>query len=467
MKKGPSEKVHKKTVLMVSTMSSFLAPMAMSMVHVALPTIARELLMDAITLSWVATSYILAAAALLLPFGRAADIYGRKRVFILGTIVFTIASFLLGAAWSAGSLIAFRILQGIGSAMLFGTGIAMLSSAFPPGERGRALGINVAAVYLGLSCGPIAGGLLTQHMGWRSIFLFNVPLGTVIIVFSLWKLHAEWAESKGEAFDFVGSLIYCAMLVALMYGFSMLPAVTGFFLIAAGIAGICGFVVWELRTRRPILDITLLRTNKVFTLSNIAALIHYSATFAVGFLLSLYLQHIKGLSPQNAGFVLISQPLVQAVFSPFAGRMSDRIEPRIVASTGMSITAAGLFLLAFIGAHTGMWFVVSALALQGFGFALFSSPNSNAIMSSVENRLYGVASSMLGTMRLLGQAFSMGIVMMAFALYIGAIEIVPGHYQMLQKSITVIFTIFGFLCIGGTFASLTRGNLRQAENKKS
>jgi len=325
----------------------------------------------------------------------------------------------------------------------------------------------VAAVYMGLSCGPIAGGLLTQHMGWRSIFLLNVPLGTAIIVFSLWKLHAEWAESKGEAFDLVGSLIYCAMLVALMYGFSMLPAVTGFFLIAAGIAGICAFVVWELRTRRPILDITLLRTNKVFTLSNIAALIHYSATFAVGFLLSLYLQHIKGLSPQNAGFVLISQPLVQAAISPFAGRMSDKIEPRIVASTGMSITAAGLFLLAFIGVHTGMWFIVSALALQGFGFALFSSPNSNAIMSSVENRLYGVASSMLGTMRLLGQAFSMGIVMMAFALYIGAIEIAPGHYQMLLKSITVIFTIFGFLCIGGTFASLTRGNLRQAENKKS
>ncbi len=460
MTKGSGEKVHKKTVLMVTTMSSFLTPMALSMVHVALPTIAKEFLMDAITLSWVATAYILTAAALLLPFGRVADIYGRKRVFILGTFVFTVASFLLGMAWSAGPLIAFRVLQGVGSAMLFGTGIAMLSSAFPPGERGRALGINVAAVYLGLSCGPLLGGLLTQYVGWRSIFFFNVPLGILIIIFSLWKLRAEWAESKGEPFDLVGSLIYCAMLVALMYGFSILPGMAGSLLIATGIAGICAFVAWELRTGRPILDINLFRTNKVFTLSNIAALIHYSATFAIGFLLSLYLQHIKGLSPQNTGIVLISQPLVQAVFSPIAGRMSDRVEPRIVASTGMSITAVGLFLLVFLDAGTGMWFIVSALALLGFGFALFSSPNSNAIMSSVENRLYGVASSMLGTMRLLGQAFSMGITMMAFALYVGATEIVPQHYQMLLKSITAIFTIFGFLCIGGIFASMTRGNLR-------
>lgn len=445
---------------MVTTMSSFITPMALSTVNVALPTIAKEFLMDAITLSWVATAYILTAAALLMPFGRAADIYGRKRVFVLGTSVFTASSFLLGVAWSAGSLIVFRVLQGIGSAMLFGTGIAILSSAFPPGERGKALGINVAAVYLGLSCGPFLGGVLTQHMGWRSIFFFNVPLGMVIIFFSLWKLRTEWAESKGEPFDLVGSFIYCAMLVALMYGFSILPGIAGSFLIAAGIAGICIFVAWELKTGKPILDITLFRTNKVFTLSNIAALIHYSATFAVGFLLSLYLQHIKGLSPQDTGAVLISQPLVQAVFSPIAGRMSDRIEPRIVASTGMSITAVGLFLLAFLETGTGMWFIISALALLGFGFALFSSPNANAIMGSVENRLYGVASSMLGTMRLLGQVFSMGIAMMVFALYIGAVEIVPQHYQMLLKSTTAIFTIFGFLCVAGVFASLTRGNLR-------
>jgi EmrB/QacA subfamily drug resistance transporter len=434
--------------------------MALSTVNVALPTIAGEFLMDAITLSWVATVYILTAAALLVPFGRVADIYGRKKIFIWGTAVFTASSFLLGIAWSAGLLIFFRILQGVGSAMLFGTGIAILSSAFPPGERGRALGINVAAVYLGLSCGPFLGGVLTQHAGWRSIFLFNVPLGMVIIVFSLWKLRTERAGSKGEPFDFVGSFIYCAMLVALMYGFSILPGTAGTFLIAAGIAGICIFVAWELKTGKPILDITLFKTNKVFTFSNIAALIHYSATFAVSFLLSLYLQQIKGLSPQNAGAVLISQPLVQAIFSPMAGRMSDRIEPRVVASTGMSLTAAGLFLLTFLEAGTDTWFIISALALLGFGYALFSSPNTNAIMSSVENRFFGVASSMLGTMRLLGQVFSMGIAMMAFALYIGAVEIVPQHYPMLMKSITTVFTVFGFLCTGGIFASMIRGNLR-------
>jgi EmrB/QacA subfamily drug resistance transporter len=463
MTETSSEKVHKKTVLVVTTMSSFLVPMALSTVTVALPTIAGEFLMDAITLSWVATIYILTAAALLVPFGRVADIYGRKRIFIWGMAVFTAASVLLGIAWSSGALILFRILQGVGGAMLLSTAIAILSSAYPPGERGRALGINVAAVYMGLSCGPFVGGVLTQHMGWRSIFFFNVPLGIVMIVFFLWKLRTEQAGSKGEPFDFVGSFIYCVMLVALMYGFSILPGTAGALLIAAGIAGICIFVAWELKTEKPILDITLFRTNKVFTFSNIATLIHYSATFAISFLLSLYLQNIKGLSPQNAGVVLVSQPLVQAVFSPMAGKMSDRIEPRVVASTGMAITAVGLFLLALIEAGTDTWFIVSALALLGFGYALFSSPNTNAVMSSVENRLFGVASSMLGTMRLLGQVFSMGIVMVAFALYIGAVEIVPRHYPMLLKSITVIFTVFGFLCVGGIFASMTRGNIRSGQ----
>lgn len=460
MTEKSSEKVHKKTVLVVTTMSSFLAPMALSAVTVALPTIAGEFLMDAITLSWVATIYILAAAALLVPFGRVADIYGRKRIFIWGTAVFTAASVLLGIAWSSGALILFRILQGVGGAMLLSTAIAILSSAYAPGERGRALGINVAAVYLGLSCGPFVGGVLTQHAGWRSIFFFNVPLGIIIIVFSLWKLRTEKAGSKGEPFDFVGSFIYCVMLVALMCGFSILPGTPGMLLIAAGIAGICIFVAWELKTEKPILDITLFRTNRAFTFSNIATLIHYSATFAISFLLSLYLQNIKGLSPQDTGLILISQPLVQAVFSPMAGRMSDRIEPRIVASTGMSITAVGLFLLTLLEAGTGTWFIVSALVVLGFGYALFSSPNTNAIMSSVENRLFGVASSMVGTMRLLGQVFSMGMVIVAFALYIGAAEIVPQHYPMLLKSITTIFTVFGFLCIGGVFASMTRGNIR-------
>ncbi len=447
-------------VLIATTMSSFLTPLALSTINVALPSIGREFSIDALVLSWIATAYILSAAIFLLPFGKLADMFGRKKVFIYGTLTFTVSSFLMGISKNPEILIGCRVLQGIGGAMIFGTGIAILTSVFPAGERGKVLGINVAAVYLGLSFGPFIGGILTQHLGWRSTFLLNVPFGIIIMIFSIWKVKGEWAEAGGKNFDFAGSSIYFAMLFSTMYGFSLLPGKTGILLICIGIAGMWGFVYWELHAKNPILNINLLKTNRAFTLSNLAALIHYGATFAVSFLLSFYLQHIKELSPQGAGVILVSQPIVQALISPAAGRMSDRIEPRIVASLGMGITSAGLFLLFFLETNTPVSFIVSSLCVLGFGFALFSSPNTNAIMSSVESRLYGVASSMLATMRLLGQMFSMGIAMIIFATYLGRTEITPAFYPYLLKSIQVAFLIFSLLCIIGIFASLTRGNVR-------
>jgi len=450
----------KRSALIVTTLSSFLTPLAASAVNIALPSIGKEFGMDAISLSWVATAFIVTAAMFLVPLGRLADIYGRKRIFIYGTWVFTISSFFLGISSSAHILIFFRALQGVGGAMVFGTGIAILSSVFPLGERGKVLGINVAAVYLGLSFGPFLGGLLTQHLGWRSVFLLNVPFGLIIIIFGVWKLTEEWSGAKGETFDFIGSLVYSLMLLAIMYGFSLLPGVSSVVVILVGIAGVWLFVYLERRVKSPILDVSLFRMNKVFIFSNIAALINYCATFAVGFFLSFYLQYIEGLSPQNAGMILVSQPIVQAIFSPVAGRMSDRVEPRIVASTGMALTATGLFLLAMLKEGSALWFIIASLFLLGFGFALFSSPNTNAIMSSVESRLYGVASATLGTMRLIGQMFSMGIAMLIFTLYMGEVEILPEHYPLLLRSTKVAFTIFGFLCVGGTFASLIRGNVR-------
>ena len=450
----------KRSALIVTTLSSFLTPLAASAVNIALPSIGKEFGMDAISLSWVATAFIVTAAMFLVPLGRLADIYGRKRIFIYGTWVFTISSFFLGISSSAHILIFFRALQGVGGAMVFGTGIAILSSVFPLGERGKVLGINVAAVYLGLSFGPFLGGLLTQHLGWRSVFLLNVPFGLIIIIFGVWKLTEEWSGAKGETFDFIGSLVYSLMLLAIMYGFSLLPGVSSVVVILLGIAGVWLFVYLERRVKSPILDVSLFRMNKVFIFSNIAALINYCATFAVGFFLSFYLQYIEGLSPQNAGMILVSQPIVQAIFSPVAGRMSDRVEPRIVASTGMALTATGLFLLAMLKEGSALWFIIASLFLLGFGFALFSSPNTNAIMSSVESRLYGVASATLGTMRLIGQMFSMGIAMLIFTLYMGEVEILPEYYPLLLRSTKVAFTIFGFLCVGGTVASLIRGNVR-------
>ena len=266
--------------------------------------------------------------------------------------------------------------------------------------------------------------------------------------------------AKGERFDFAGSLIYVLGLVALVYGFTLLPAMSGVGLIVGGTIGLLAFTRWETRTRSPVLDISLFINSKAFTFSNLAALINYSATFAVTFLISLYLQYMKGFNPQNAGLILVAMPAVQAIFSPLTGRLSDRIEPRLIASAGMVLNTVGLILFIFLNEETSLKLIIGNLILIGFGFALFVSPNTNAVMSSAPKTAYGVASAMLATMRQVGMVLSMGVAMLMFALYVGRVQITPEYYSLFQQSMKTSFIIFAILCFGGIFASLARGRVR-------
>jgi EmrB/QacA subfamily drug resistance transporter len=455
----------KHIVLLIAILAGFLTPFDGSAVNIALPAMGAEFHMDAISLSWIATAYLLAAALFLVPMGKIADIYGRKRVFLSGIAIFSFASLVMTMVPSTGLLIAVRALQGFGGAMIFGTSIAILTSVFPPGERGKALGIYITSVYFGLTVGPFLGGVLTQYFGWRSIFFVNVPIGIITCLLIVWKLKGDWAECKGERFDLYGSVIYAGALVCVMYGFSLVPDVTGILLVGAGcLIGII-FVLYEMRIPAPVLDMRLVTKNRVFAFSNLAALISYSATFAVTFLLSLDLQYTKDFSPEHAGLILIVQPAVMALVSPVAGRLSDRIDPQIVASGGMAFSAIGLFLLVFLVESTPLWYLVICLVVLGIGLGMFTSPNTNAIMSSVEKRYYGVASGMNGTMRLLGQMLSMGIAMMLFALLIGHVEITPEYYPQFVSSLHYTFILFMVLCIVGIAASLKRGKRQQVREK--
>ena len=453
-------KAAKLSALIIASISSFLTPFMISSVNIALPAVGREFKTDAVMLSWVATSYLLAASVSLVPFGKLADIYGRKKIFLNGQIIVTVTSLLAAFSVSAPMLIVFRIFQGTGGAMVFATSIAILTSVYPPQERGKVLGIVVAAVYIGLSCGPFFGGWLTQHFSWRSIFLINIPLGLFIIFLVVWKLKGEWTGAEGDKFDLTGSVIYGLAIVAIMYGITIIPALASIGFILAGILALAGFVKWEIRVRYPVFEVNLFIENRTFAFSCLAALINYSATFAVAFLLSLYLQYIKGLTPQGAGVVLIAQPIVMAVLSPLAGNLSDKLEPRVIASLGMALTTLGLILLALINHHTTLLFIVISLMVLGFGFALFSSPNMNAIMGSVTEKYYGIASGSVGTMRLLGQMLSMGIATLVIALFIGRVPITPDLYPLLISSVKVAFIISAGLCAVGIFFSLYRGNLR-------
>ncbi len=445
------------TALLVATIASFSTPFISAAINIALPTIGSEFHTDAILLSWIPTSFLLVAAMLAVPFGRIADIHGMKRIFTYGMIIFTIASLLSALAPSAIDLIIFRILQGVGSAMIFVTSLAIITSIFPPQERGKAIGINIAAVYFGLSMGPVLGGFLTYYFGWRSLFYLLVPLGLLVMGLVQWKLKGEWAACRGEKFDLTGSILYSVMLVLIMYGFSTLPSLLGILLVILGAVGLVAFVTWELRVDSPVLDMKLFFKNTTFAFANMAALLNYSATFAVTFLLSLYLQYIRGFAVQDAGFILVAQPILMVIVTPIAGRLSDKYDPRIIATIGMAIVTIGIFGFAFLSTTTSLEYIIISLIILGLGFGLFSSPNTNSIMGSVERRFYGVASATVSTMRLIGQTMSMGIALLIFALYIGRVEITPTQYPALLTSIQTAFIVFTILCFIGIFASFRRG----------
>ncbi|MCU0455361.1 MAG: MFS transporter [Bacteroidales bacterium] len=448
----------KKCILFVTSIAAFLTPFLGSAINLALPAIAEEFNTTAIELGWIASSFILASVIFLLPFGRLADIKGRKKIFAWGNALFTLSTFLIIFSWNIESLIIFRILQGISSALIFGTSLAILTSVFGPGERGRAMGINITAVYAGLSGGPVLGGFLTQYLGWRSIFIFLVPVGLVSLYMIFRKIKTEWIEAEGERFDWKGSVIYAVSMAASMYGFSKLPSAAGWIFLGSGaVAGIL-FLLYENRINNPVFDIRLVLRNRIFAFSGIAALIHYSATSATGFFISLYLQYIKGLDARTAGFIMISQPLMMALLSPIAGRLSDRYNPGIIASAGMGLTAAGLIMLCFVTASSPILLIICLLIIMGIGFGLFSSPNSNAIMSSVEKRHLGVASGVVGTMRMVGQMLSMGIAMMLLSVYVGQTVLTPSSYPGLIRGMQTGFIVFSLLCIMGIFASLARNN---------
>jgi EmrB/QacA subfamily drug resistance transporter len=454
-----SDSALERSALIVATLTSFMGPFMISSVNVALPAIQAELQMDAIQLSWIATAYLLAVAVGLVPAGKIADIHGRKKVFATGLAVYTIGAGLAAFANSATALIGLRVIQGLGAAMFVTTGMAIITSIFPPNKRGKVIGIYVAAVYIGLSVGPFAGGLLTHYFGWRSIFLSMLPLGLFSLLLTLHYLQGEWLGEPGQQLDVGGCLLYASAILAMVYGATRLPSTLGILLLLSGLLLFYIFIRHQLTARFPVFDVHLFAANKTFAYSSLAALLNYSATFAVTFLLSLYLQYLQGMSPQTAGSVLMAQPIVMAVLSPIAGRLSDRIEPRLLATSGMIITVIGVSLFSMLQPDTQPYLIVANLILLGTGFALFSSPNMSAIMGAVEKRDYGLASGTVATMRLLGQMFSMAMATIVLSLIVGRQAIAPENYGLFLRSIHTVFLISAVLCLSGVYFSWFRGTL--------
>lgn len=446
-------------VVIVST-TAFLSTFLISAVNVALPVIEKEFAMDAITLSWVVTSFLLSTAMFLLPSGRIADLTGIRKVFKVGVVIFALSSLLCGLSGSGTWLIVFRFIQGIGAALSSTTGPAILVGAFSPSYRGRVLGIIISAVYFGLALGPFAGGILTQYFGWRSLFYFSFVSGVIASAISFLFLGTD-PVSRLPAIRprFRGTLFYMAGLTALVYGVSLIPGAFGWAIMAAGM--ICLFVFWwiEMHSESPVIDLKLFIQNRLFAWSNLAALINYSSTFSIVFLLSLYLQKIKGLSPLDAGAVLIAQPVVMAVFSPLTGRLADKMDSRYIATAGMAMCALGLFSLAWLGQDTSLPVIISILVWVGLGFALFSSPNMSTIMGSVRKDQLGIASGSSATMRVVGQILSMTITTAFFAIFFDGQAVENVSDTVFLSTMRLGFITFALISGSGIYFSFYRGSL--------
>ncbi len=447
----------RRLILFLIIITSFINPFLGAAINIALPAISQDFSMGAVGMSWVSMAFLLSSAVFLVPLGKLADIRGRKKVFLTGNIIITVTSILCALAQSGGMLVAMRALQGIGSAMVFGTGVAIITSVYPARERGKAIGITVTAVYIGLSLAPFLGGMLTQYLGWRSIFYSTVPFGLLVMWITLKFIKEEWADARGEKFDLPGSLVYLLSMSAFMFGLSRLPDSSAIILAGSGLIGLVIFIVMEQKVKYPVFNFKLFSSNRLFAFSNLAALINYATTFAITFLLSLYLQYVLGLSPRDAGMILITQPVTMALVASISGRLSDKYDPRILSSAGMGIIVGGLVMLTFLTGQSPICYLIFNLAIVGFGFGMFSSPNTNAIMGSVDKKYLGIASATVGTMRLTGQMMSMAIATLILRLMIGNQPLSAQHSAAFMTSMKITFMIFVVLCVLGVFASLARG----------
>ncbi|MFA6702476.1 MAG: MFS transporter [Dysgonamonadaceae bacterium] len=450
------------SVLLTVSVTSFMGTFLVSGINIALPSIENSFSLKAIELSWIITVFILATAMFLLPVGKWGDTYGNSKFYKAGLFIFTLSSFLCAIAPNATWLIAARFLQGVGSAFSNTTGQAILVSQFPSKNRGQVLGISVSSVYIGLALGPFLGGIIVQQFGWQILFYIAAVLGIMATIVAFIFLEDDKKEIRGKSkTNAIDTLIFMSGLVLMTYGSSQIPTIFGWSMLISGVILLVIFYFLETKIEKPMLDTNLFTHNKLFAYSNLAALINYTATFAIVFFLSLYLQDVRDMSPQMTGSIIIAQPIMMTILSPITGKLSDKIQPRYLSTLGMSICTVGLASLAFLNETTPIWIIIAILVWVGIGFAFFSSPNMSTIMSSVVKSRYGQASGIASSMRVFGQIVGMTIVTLFFASLFGNKAVIEVDNALFLTAMRRGFITFALISLVGIYFSFTRGNVKR------
>ncbi|WP_296801831.1 MFS transporter [uncultured Methanobrevibacter sp.] len=442
----------KNLLLFICTVLSFFTVFAVNAVTIVIPSIATEFHMSNIVQNWVTIIFLLVVAVLSVPAGQISAKYGLKKVTIISVVLFIIISIANVLVTSQEQFLACRLILGIALSFINVTSMAMIVNAFPPEERGKALGINITGVYVGLSLSPVIGGILNYNLGWRSVVLFGVPFLFVILALLLTRIDDEWSSFKNLPLDLKGSFAYGIGMVLFMYGFTILNTQLGVILTVLGVMILLIFAWIELKQAHPVFDIRFFKNHK-FLSANFASLCAYLATYAVTTILNYHLQYIKGFDSQTAGMILLVAPLCQVILAPLAGRLSDRFVPQILAAIGMALGTLSLILFSFLDSTTSIEFLFVAMILYGIGFGLFSPPNTNVIMGSVPPKDTSVASAAVATMRTVGQAMSMGILTLVFAFVMGDVPIIQQYYPLLIQSCQITCIVCVVLCIASVFAS--------------
>jgi MFS family permease len=424
-----------------------------SSINVAIPTIASEFDVLPDRLSWIVTAFLVSTAAVLLPMGRWADIWGRRKTYMAGELLFFAAT--IGGAFAPDSflLIFFRAVQGFALAAVYVAYMPILLASQDRTQQGHVLGITVSTTYLGLSSGPFLGGLITQYTSWRLVFLFSAFIIVLSFAF-MYHVREEWFGETKVPFNKVGALLSTCGIAALLIGISSYTSQTyAPILFWSGLIILGLFLHHERHTAAAILPLHIFH-NMTFVMSNLTALIHYSSTYAISFLLSLYLQLIMHLSASFTGIILLSQPIMMALLSPPAGSLSDRFGPRYIATAGIALTTSGLAAFALLPELTIIQ-TVTVLIVLGIGAALFGAPNNSAIMSSVDDAHQGTASSMLALARNFGQAASMAMVTL---LLTRTVSIMDDYTAAINSGIHTAFSLLAILCCCAVLTSWIRGN---------